>query len=91
METVALQLAINPKRVETALEEARAMLDKAEGELVIDFTTVPRLSARDMRALEELLKVAEGKGVRLVLRGFDSGLYKTLKLAKLSSRLAFAS
>ena len=88
---VAVQLTIEPKRVDAALEEARAMLKKADGGMVLDFTAVPRLAAADIRALEELASVAGEKGVRIVLRGAGSNLYKVLKLMKLSSRFGFAN
>jgi anti-anti-sigma regulatory factor len=91
MKMGAVQVAIDSSRVSAALEEARAMLDKADGELVLDLTTVPRLSARDLRALEELATVANDKGVRIVLHSVGSSLYKVLKLTKLSSRFGFAN
>lgn len=90
MENVAVQIAIDPQRVEAALEEARTMLDKTDGELILDLATVPRLAARDLRSLERLAAVADERGVRIVLRGAGSSLYKVLKLMKLSSRFLFA-
>lgn len=91
METVAVQLAIDPKRVEAALQEARTVLEKEDGELILDLSLVPRLAARELRALEELAAAANGKPVKVVLRGTSSGLYKVLKLMKLSSRFVFAN
>ena len=91
METVAVQLAIDPKRVQAGLEKARTMLDKASGELILDLTTVPRLAARDLQSLDGLAAVANQKGVTIVLRGVGTTLYKVLKLMKLSSRFSFAN
>lgn len=90
MESVAVQIAIDPQRVEAALEEAGTMLDKTDGELILDLATVPRLAARDLRSLERLAAGADERGVRIVLRGAGSSLYKVLKLMKLSSRFLFA-
>lgn len=90
MEKVAVQFAIDPARVGAALEEARATLENA-GAIILDFGAVPRLSACDIRALEELGSAAAEKGIRIVLRGVGSSLYKVLKLIKLSSRFGFAN
>ena len=91
METVAVELAIDPKRVQAALEKARTMLDKASGELILDLTAIPRLAATDLRSLDGLAAVAAEKGVTIVLRGVGSSVYTVLKLMKLSSRFSFAN
>lgn len=89
MDILTVELAIDPERVDAALEKARTMLDKVSGELVLDLTTVPRLVASDLRKLEELAMVANDKGVCIVLRGVGSSLYKVLKLIKLTARFRF--
>ena len=66
-------------------------LDGAEGEIVLDFSTVERLAPNEVRAMEELAGVAEGLKVRVVLSGVSVSIYKVLKLAKLASRFTFAN
>jgi hypothetical protein len=41
--------------------------------------------------MEALAGAADDKGIKVVLRGVNVDIYKVLKLAKLSSRFAFAN
>ena len=57
----------------------------------LDFSAVRRVDTAGLSALEELAAIAEGRGVKLALRGVNSEVYKVLKLAKLGPRFSFLS
>ena len=50
-----------------------------------------RLDSRSLLAIEEFTTLAADKGVRVVLRGVNVGVYKVLKLVKLASRFSFVN
>ena len=89
MAMIALQHIIDGKRVIPSLDEARQKLDGADSEMILDFSSVGRIDARALRALEELAAGAEDKGVKLVLRGASTDVYRVLKLMKLTPRFSF--
>jgi anti-anti-sigma regulatory factor len=55
----------------------------AEGQVVLDFSSVRRIDASVVRALEELA------GRNIVLRAVNTDIYKVLKLLKLADRFTF--
>jgi anti-anti-sigma regulatory factor len=65
------------------------MLENANGQLVLDFSSVRRLDATALRAMEQLAGIADEKGARLALRGVNVDVYRVLKLVKLAPRFAF--
>jgi anti-anti-sigma regulatory factor len=87
----AVWLNIDGERVVHALQEAREKLDSAEGEIVLDFSSVRRVDANALRAMETLAGAADEKTVRVVLRGVNVDVYKVLKLMKLARRFAFVN
>jgi len=74
-----------------ALQEAGEKLDTVDGEVSLDFSSVRRIDPSALRAMEVFAGLAEGKGVKVVLRGVNVGIYKVLKLVKLTSRFSFVS
>ena len=82
--------SIEEKRVAHVLEDARARLRSADGELVLDFSTVRRIDASGIREMEQLA-LSDEQDIKLVLRGVNVELYKVLKLVKLASRFSFVS
>lgn len=64
------------------LQEALGKLDSARGELVLDFSSVRRIDSSELRALENLAKVAEEKSVKVALKGVNVDVYKVLKLSR---------
>jgi len=72
-----------------ALQEALERLDSADGEVVLDFSSVRRIGPDALKGMEELASKAEEKGIRVVLAGMSVDVYKVLKLAKLASRFSF--
>jgi ABC-type transporter Mla MlaB component len=79
---------IDSERVAEILREAQSTLN-GSAEAVLDFSSVSRVQPKDLAAMEELLEVAEGRGVKIELLGVNVGIYKVLKLAKIASRFTF--
>ncbi|MFI5107263.1 MAG: STAS domain-containing protein [Terriglobales bacterium] len=82
---------IDGEGVAPALQQAGEGLDKANGQMVLDFSTVLRVDPAGLCAMEELAGIADGRGVKLALRGVNIEVYKVLKLAKLAPRFSFLS
>ena len=89
MATIAVFLNIDGERAAAALRDAGERLDEAEGEAVLDFSSVSRIDSTALRALQELADVADQKSLKLVLRGVNVHVYKVLKLVKLTRRFSF--
>ncbi len=87
----ALWLKVEGERLLPALQQAVTRLDGADGELVLDFSAVRRITPEASRELENLAGVADEKAVKLVLRGVNIDVYRVLKLAKLTARFSFRS
>ena len=89
MGMIAVFWNIDGCRVAPSLQEAGEKLDGAEGEAVLDFSSVLRIDASALHALDELARVADEKAVKIVLRGVNVDVYKVLKLVKLTQRFSF--
>jgi anti-anti-sigma regulatory factor len=84
-------LNVDGDRVVQALQAAGEKLDSADGELVLDFSSVRRIDPSAIRAMEELAGAAQQKSVKLVLRSVNVDIYKVLKLVRLDRRFSFAA
>jgi len=82
-------LEIDGERVVQGLQAARETLDTAQGDVVLDFSSVRRIDPNALRAMEKLAGLADGKAVKVVLRSVNVDIYKVLKLVKLTSRFSF--
>jgi anti-anti-sigma regulatory factor len=82
-------LEIDGERVVQGLQAAREALDSAHSDVVLDFSFVRRIDPNALRAMEKLAGLADGKAVKVVLRGVNVDIYKVLKLVKLTSRFSF--
>ena len=91
MATIAVMFKIDGKSVVPALQEAGEKLDAANGQLIVDFSSVRRIDPAALAALEEFAGITDGRGVKLALRGVSVEVYKVLKLAKLAARFSFLS
>jgi anti-anti-sigma regulatory factor len=91
MAMIAVFLNIDNERLVPALQEAGEKLDSAEGEAVLDFSSVRRIDASALRAMEELARIADEKAVKVALRGVNVDVYKVLKLVKLTRRFSFVN
>ena len=86
---IAVFLNIDEEQVASALLEAAEKMDRTQGEAVLDFSSVLRIDAGALRAMEELARAADEKTVKVVLRGVNVDVYKVLKLARLTRRFSF--
>jgi ABC-type transporter Mla MlaB component len=91
MATIAVMFKVDGEGVVPALQQAGEGLNKANGQMVLDFSTVRRVDPAALCAMEEFAGIAEGRGVKLALRGVNIDVYKVLKLAKLVPRFSFLS
>jgi len=89
MSATAIFLNIDDEHVVPVLQEATRGLDGAQGEMVLDFSSVRRINSRALRALEDFTRVANEKAVKIILRGVSIDVYKALKLVKLTQRCTF--
>jgi len=91
MSTVAVFLNVDEERIALALRGAADKLDCAQGEAVLDFSSVRRIDSAALRALEDFARVADDRDVKVVLRGVNVDVYKALKLVKLTQRFSFVN
>jgi anti-anti-sigma regulatory factor len=91
MATVAVLLKLDEQSAASALREASKELHGAEGEVALDFSSVCKIDASTLKALEELAGQADAKGVKVRLRGVNVDIYKVLILVRLVPRFSFVS
>jgi len=91
MSLMAVWLKVDEERVVQGLHEAGEKLESAEGEVVLDLSSVLRIDAKGLIALEELAGLADDKGVKVALRDVNVSVYKVLKLMRLASRFSFVN
>jgi anti-anti-sigma regulatory factor len=89
MDAIAVMLKIDGERVADSLKEIGEKFEGAQGEVVLDFSSVRRIDPDALTALEQLLSTADKKAVKVALRGVNVDIYRVLKLAKLTPRLSF--
>lgn len=89
MAMTAVWLKIDEQHFAQALQQAGKKLDSVDDEVVLDFSSVRRIDSSALESMKEFVGMAEGKNLRVVLRGVSVGAYKVLKLVNLSSRFSF--
>ena len=89
MAMIAVWLKVDEGRVVQALQEAGQTLKDADGEVLLDFSSVRRIVPGALRVMEEFAGIADSKGVKVVLRGVNVDVYRVFKLVKLASRFSF--
>ena len=83
-------LEIDPVCVELILRtKAVDMVNSAEGEVVLDFSSVLRIDAAAATAFGDLAGLAAQRSVRIVLRSVNIRIYKALNLLKLVRSFTF--
>ena len=88
METNTLCLKIDANNVIADLKQAEESLE-ARQELALDFSGVTRIDSAGLQAVQRFAHRAEDKKAKVALRGMNVNVYKTLKLARLTSRFSF--
>ncbi len=89
MAMIAMPFNMDDRRFVLTLREAGAKLDGADGEATLDFSAVRRVDSNALRALEEFARIADEKGIKVVLRDVNIDVYKVLKLVTLTRRFSF--
>jgi anti-anti-sigma regulatory factor len=91
MTTIAEWYKVDGEHLAQSLNEIREKLSSAEGEAVLDFSSVARIDTTGLRAMEELAVAAQTKNLTVELRAVNVAVYKVLKLARLTPQFSFAS
>jgi anti-anti-sigma regulatory factor len=91
MAMIAVWPKIDEDCVVQALRDACENVDKADGELVLDFSSVCRIDPSALRAMEKLADTADDKAVKVVLHGVNIDIYKVLKLVDLTRGFSFVT
>jgi len=89
MSTRGMFLSIDEERAVATLHEVAEGLKGSPGEAVLDFSSVRRIDPGTLQALEDLVRIADDKAVKIVLRGVNVDVYKVMKLVKLTPRFSF--
>ncbi len=84
-----VSFVMDEEHVAEGLQDVRQQLQSTEGEVLLDFFFVQQIDSQALRELEELAAAAELKNVKVVLRGIDIEVRKTLELAQLVTRFSF--
>jgi len=89
--TIAVLRKVDKESVPSILQEIQKSLDRTQGEVVIDFSSVSRLDGSALRSLAEFAGKAETVSVKVILRGVNVDVFKVLVLMKLNSRFSFVN
>ena len=89
MTASAVCLPMDQDHLVQSLQMAIQQLDRAGGEMVLDFSSVQRIDPGALEAMQKLAGMAEGKATKLILQDVNVAIYKVLKLAKLASHFSF--
>lgn len=89
MAAMIVEPELTGENVVRSLEEGVEQLDGTQDELAVDFSSVRRLDASELRSMEKAATMAAEKSVKVVLRGVNVNVYKVLKLMKLAPRFSF--
>ena len=73
------------------IQEAIEKVNRGESQVILDFSSVLRIDASVVGAMEELAGLADGKSVKVVLRAVNTDVYRVLKQLKLTQRFTFVS
>jgi len=89
MTTNSVWVKVDPERVIQVLKnDAVEKLAGAE-DIVLDFSSVLRIDASAVDALEELARLAGERSANVALLSVNLDVYKVLKLVKLTQRFSF--
>jgi anti-anti-sigma regulatory factor len=77
--------------VDRMIQEAIEKVNRGESQVVLDFSSVLRVDADVVGAMEELAGLADGKSVKVVLRAVNTDVYRVFKLLKLTQRFTFVT
>lgn len=89
MTTNAVWIKLDPERIIDGLKhEAFDQVENGQC-VVLDFSSVKRVDAGGLKALEQLARLAHDRSSQITLLGVNLEIYKVLKLVKLTPQLSF--
>jgi len=91
MAVITVWLQVEESGIVQALQAAAEKLDRDQGEVLLDISSMRRIDAGALKAMEEFASKADDQGVKVVLRGANVDVYKVLTLVRLVSRFSFVS
>ncbi|HEV2426006.1 MAG TPA: STAS domain-containing protein [Terriglobia bacterium] len=91
MSANTIWLEVEGEGVIPAVEIALEKLTGAGDEIILDFSSVPRIDPSALRAMESLATTADRKAATVTLRGVNVEVYRVLKLMQLAPRFSFLS
>jgi anti-anti-sigma factor len=83
-------LVIDQRNMVATLDNAAKKME-SESQIALDVSGVARVDSPGLRALQDLVHKAGEKNVKVVLRGMNINVYKTLQLAHLTRSFSFAN
>jgi anti-anti-sigma regulatory factor len=86
-----VSLKVNGDELVAALQEAGEKLERMQGDMILDFSSVRRIDPASLRAMAEFVDTADEKAVNVILRSVDIDVYRVLKLARLTQRFSLVS
>jgi anti-anti-sigma regulatory factor len=86
-----VSLKLNGSDLIGALQAAGEKLEEMEGDLILDFSSVQRVSPAALSAMSDFVDAADERSVNVVLRGVKVDVYRVLKLARLEQRFSLVS
>lgn len=86
MEANTATVKINEARLRGDLESAVENLDGTTAKLLLDFSSVRRIDADGVRALNRLADVFQAKNIKVQLQSVSIDVYKALTLMKMTQR-----
>ncbi|HVP43832.1 MAG TPA: STAS domain-containing protein [Terriglobales bacterium] len=89
--TIAVWRKVRGESVTDDLLDACERLEGANGDVVLDLSSVRRIDPGAISAIDELATRADELGVRIALRGVNVEVYKVLKLVRLAPHFVFVN
>jgi anti-anti-sigma regulatory factor len=86
-----VSLKLNGADLVEALQAAGQKLESMEGDMILDFSSVRRVSPAALSAMSDFADTADERSVNVVLRSVDVDVYRVLKLARLAQRFSLVS
>jgi anti-anti-sigma regulatory factor len=89
--TIAVLQKADNESVASILRDSEKSLNRAQDEVLIDFSSIARLDASSLRSLVEFASKAKQASIKVKLRGVNVDVYKVLLLMKLTSQFSFVN
>jgi anti-anti-sigma regulatory factor len=86
-----VSLKLNGADLVAALQTAGEKLAGMEGDMILDFSSVRRVSTADLGAMSDLADNADERSVNVILRNVNVDVYRVLKLVKLTRRFSLVN